>query len=386
MNFGGIGMKIMNLQLFGWGDVGAEANKSSGTTSDLVKLEGKTRLRLLPEVAQSGPRSMWFYTISTPADDYRTWLAPEKSQDFFAKNRNVFGVKATHAGLVYDYESQSIKILEAGNQIWEGIKDLVEAGKDLSNRDIMITKKGTGRSTTYSVVDCDPTPAPSGLDTMERPDMDARYTPATWEEVKEDLIQLGFTNPDEIFQTRPIKYEDALAFKVPFGKHKGLTLKQLVSTDAKYLSFLATKVDRVDVKNYARVVSNTIMGTGYNVDGATPTMEELTFVPPTKDGVSDQPQQEEGPAQEQDLPREQDPAPKQEPKQEETPAPNPQSSTTNRQGIIDSINKAFETNPEYNDFMKIINAMKEATAPNPKTSLDEFSMAELTKLYNIVAK
>ena len=92
-------LKGMNLQLFGWGDVGASSNSQS-TTSDLVVIDGKKRVRLLPEVAQNGPKSMWFYTISTPADGYRTWLSPAKNEDFFAENRNVFGVRATHAGLV----------------------------------------------------------------------------------------------------------------------------------------------------------------------------------------------------------------------------------------------------------------------------------------------
>ena len=366
-NFGGIRMKNlkgMNLQLFGWGDVGASSNSQS-TTSDLVIIDGKKRVRLLPEVAQGGPKSMWFYTISTPADGYRTWLSPAKSEDFFAENRNVFGVKATHAGLVYDYDEQAIKILEAGNSIWEAIKDLVEAGKDLSGRDIIITKKGTGRSTTYSVVDCDPTPAPAGLDTMDRPDLEARYVPVTKEEVLEDLRALGFTNPEQIFTKVPINPQAAMAFPIPFGKHKGVTLQQLISVDVKYMSFLCTKIDRQDVKNYARVVSNALLGTAYEVGGASPSMEQLDFKAP-----------EEG--------TDQTPPPAQALVQEQ---PKPQPSVDNeRNRLIDSINKAFETDPTYRDFLKIIDVMKQATMPNMKTSINEFTMEELVKLYELVVK
>ena len=53
---------------------------------------------------------------------------------------------------------------------------------------------------------------------------------------------------------------------------------------------------------------------------------------------------------------------------------------------LDSINKAFETDPTYKDFMKIIDAMKQASAPNMKTSINEFTMDELVKLYEIVVK
>ena len=356
----------MNICLFGWGDVGASSNSQS-TTSDLVIIDGKKRVRLLPEVAQGGPKSMWFYTISTPADGYRTWLSPAKSEDFFAENRNVFGVKATHAGLVYDYDEQAIKILEAGNSIWEAIKDLVEAGKDLSGRDIIITKKGTGRSTTYSVVDCDPTPAPAGLDTMDRPDLEARYVPVTKEEVLEDLRALGFTNPEQIFTKVPIDPKVAMAFPIPFGKHKGVTLQQLISVDVKYMSFLCTKIDRQDVKNYARVVSNALLGTAYEVGGASPSMEQLDFKAPEEGAdQTPPPAQEQAPVQEQ---------------------PKPQPSVDNeRNRLIDSINKAFETDPTFKDFMKIIDAMKQASAPNMKTSINEFTMDELVKLYEIVVK
>ena len=370
-NFGGIRMKNlkgMNLQLFGWGDVGASSNSQS-TTSDLVIIDGKKRVRLLPEVAQGGPKSMWFYTISTPADGYRTWLSPAKSEDFFAENRNVFGVKATHAGLVYDYDEQAIKILEAGNSIWEAIKDLVEAGKDLSGRDIIITKKGTGRSTTYSVVDCDPTPAPAGLDTMDRPDLEARYVPVTKEEVLEDLRALGFTNPEQIFTKVPIDPKVAMTFPIPFGKHKGVTLQQLISVDVKYMSFLCTKIDRQDVKNYARVVSNALLGTAYEVGGASPSMEQLDFKAP-EEGADQTPP----PAQEQQQSQEQ---------QSEGTRP---LVDDERNKLIDSINKAFETDPTYKDFMKIIDAMKQASAPNMKTSINEFTMDELVKLYEIVVK
>ena len=36
--------------------------------------------------------------------------------------------------------------------------------------------------------------------------------------------------------------------------------------------------------------------------------------------------------------------------------------------------------------MKIIDAMKQASAPNTKTSINEFTMDELVKLYNMVVK
>ena len=139
------------------------------------------------------------------------------------------------------------------------------------------------------------------------------------------------------------------------------------------MSFLCTKIDRQDVKNYARVVSNALLGTAYEVGGASPSMEQLDFKAP-EEGVDQTPPaaQEQAPVQEQ-------------------PKPQPSEGTrplvdNERNRLIDSINKAFETDPTFKDFMKIIDAMKQASAPNMKTSINEFTMDELVKLYEMVVK
>ena len=139
------------------------------------------------------------------------------------------------------------------------------------------------------------------------------------------------------------------------------------------MSFLCTKIDRQDVKNYARVVSNALLGTAYEVGGASPSMEQLDFKAPEEGAdQTPPPAQEQAPVQEQ---------PKPQPSEGTRPVVDDE-----RNRLIDSINKAFETDPTYRDFMKIIDAMKQASAPNMKTSINEFTMDELVKLYEIVVK
>lgn len=404
-----------------WQDIGAKRDVGS-SASDLVKLEGQKRLRLL--LPPTGPESFWSYSISTPNDDYRTWIAPPRDQDFFVKNRRIFGLRPVHAGLVYDYDEQAIKILEAGNQVWEGIQVLHNAGKDLSARDIIITKKGAGRQTEYTVTDLDPTPLAVNIDILEKPDITSRYTPPTYEQVLEDLRTLGFTNPEEIFQTRPLSYEEAATVKVPFGKNKDKTLGEVYNTDSQYLLFLATKIDREDIKEAARVVCNTLMGTNYELVGIAPSMDEVSYVAPT-------------PAQEQSQTAQTPPPPTQAPMEhvdaagnkyhlinnqwvlvqpamptppppvappmslvppvapppvqaQETPVPPvPPVAPNNamafdRNAVIAEINQIFETNPKYKDFMLIINVMKEASAPNGKTSINEFTDQELQRLLSLI--
>ena len=347
-----------------WNMIG-QTQKESGKkgTSVIVKIEDKKRLRLLLNETNGEPVSFWSYSISTPADGYRTWISPAKDEDFFGTNRNIFRLRPVHAGLVYDYDEKEVKILEAGNQIWEGIKLLHEAGKDLNGRDIIIIKTGSGRSTEYKVTDCDPTPMPKGLESLERPSIEERYQAPTFEQVLEDLRGMGFTNPAEIFETKPLAYEVAKETVVPFGKFKGRTLKEIVSLESTYVTFLATKIDRAGVKESARVVSNTVMGTQYELSGTTPTMEEVSFVAPNSGEVA------------RDINPPSNPKPQ---------TSKPKASGGSREAVIAEINNAFETQDQYKDFMKIIEAMKKASAPHGKTSINDFTDEELAKLKEIV--
>ena len=363
-----------------WSLIGKQ-EKPQGGTSDLIKIEDKKRVRLLLHHTNGGPVANWIYSISTPADGYKTWVAPDKNkgEDFFACNRSVFSLKPIFSAYAYDYDEQAIKILESGNMIWEAIKDLYEAGKDLGNRDLLIRKKGTGRMTEYSVVDCDPTPAPAGIDTMELPDLYGRYASATKEQVISDLMALGFTNPTEIFTAQPLPYEVAKDMKVPFGKYKDKTIGELVKLDPRYLDFLATKIDRLDVKEASRVVANQILGMTYPLMGITPTMSQVSFVAPTQDGqmpVTPEPVVQEPTVQEQIKQEVATPT--------VTVADVPTGVDSDREALIAQINAKFASDAQYKDFMKIIDVMRQASAPMGLTSINDFNMEQLANLKALI--
>ena len=48
------------------------------------------------------------------------------------------------------------------------------------------------------------------------------------------------------------------------------------------------------------------------------------------------------------------------------------------------INQIFESKQEYNDFTLIIQKLREATEPSPKTAISDFTMDELQKLKSII--
>lgn len=265
----------------GWDQIGASRD-TGNSGGDIVRIDGaQKRLRLI--LPPTGPINNWSYAISAPDDGYRTWVAPPKTEDFFAINSQAFRLRATHAALAYDYDEQKVLILEAGTQIWEGIKTLHKAGKDLNGRDIIINKTGAGRSTTYTVVDADPTPFTPDL--TGAPDLEGRYVAPTKEQVLEDLRQMGFTEPEQLFTTSPLDYNVALTTKVPFGKYKDKTMQDVYNIDSQYLLFLSTKIDRADIKEAARVVCNQLMGTAYDLSGIAPTVDQVAFVAPAKEGA-----------------------------------------------------------------------------------------------------
>lgn len=386
----------------GWADVGRETTRQAGS-SDLVKLEqGTKRLRLLPQTAKEGPISWWQYSIRTPGGDFRSWVAPPPEQDFFDPVRGLFQLTRRHAGLVFDYQENRVLILEAGNQIWEELKKYVEAGIDLSTRDIGITRTGEGRNTQYSVIYYDPTPFDvSKLDPSTFPDLQSRYRPPTYEQVLNDLRELGFPKPEQLFQLRQLTYEEAWATTINFGKYRGKTIGHVYNAEPDYILFLAGKSNNAEVREAARVVANTLMGTAYEVRGVAPKLEDVEYVKPQRgDAPPAQPatgqQHEEQPTppppavQPQPQPQQQEvapPAPQPQQPAQPTPPPPPNAGDeAERQQLIESINKVFETNPKYTDFMEIIKAMQAATAPNPKTSIHEFTIEELKRLYEIITK
>ena len=65
-------------------------------------------------------------------------------------------------------------------------------------------------------------------------------------------------------------------------------------------------------------------------------------------------------------------------------APGAPAGGIDRQNLIDQINAKFETDPKYKDFMQIINVMKQATAPNEKTAINDFTDQEVQKLADLV--
>jgi hypothetical protein len=452
-----------------WDLIGNTNTNSGSSTSDLIKLENGKRIRLL--LPTEGPTLHWTRAISTPSNDYRTWVTGKGDEDFFSINDGVFRPRPVFVGYAWDYSENKVGILEAGNQIWESILVLHKAGKDLNGRDIIINVKGEKRSTEYTVVDSDPSPFPYDTQTLTYPDITARYLPVTKESVLLDLKEMGFTNPEELFTPKTVSFEEAKHVKVTFGKHKDKTLEQVYQQDSQYILFLATKIDRMDIKESAKVVANQLLGTSFESQGVCPSVNQVAFskvasgstppapstggamTRPTNPAFIDNstgkemwwtgtewieavippappvptppaPPAPPAPPVELDMPQRptdeqfiyknptdgsemwwidgvwiKPPAVVAPPAPMAPPAPTPPAPPApptpsapvappapTGGDIKSEINSLIEGNPKFQDFQEILNAMRSATAPNYKTSIDEFTQEELEKMKAIVSQ
>ena len=426
-----------------WNEIDAKPSSSSGS-DDLLTIGAQTKIRLLLTGGKTPgePDSYRSYGIDTPTDGYATFIAPE-GEDFFGQNRQAFRLRYIHVGLVYDYSTSSIKILEAGNQIWKEIKKFRDMGIDVLASDLMLSKSGSGLGTKYGVIYLPPAPLPFDPNSLPAPDLATRYRPSTYEGTLAALKRLGFVHPEQLFTPRPLAYDQAIQIKVPFGKFRDQTIADVLAADSTYLDFLAG-VDNPTVQQAARVVSNQIMGTSYDVTGICPAVTEVDFVDPkagqapaapqnaqtqgTPQGMAPgytpngqyapgvqpnpsqyqqpvapaapapaatpqyQPQAPVAPAQPQapaqpawsanGNPTTPAPAPAPAPQAAPAPAPAapaPAAPAGGQQAVMAEISNIFENDPKYKDFTKIIAVMQQASG-GQKTNLAEFTNEELTKL------
>lgn len=385
-----------------WNEIDAKPSSSTGS-DDLLTIGAQTKIRLLLTGGKTPgePDSYRSYGIDTPTGGYATFIAPE-GEDFFGQNRQAFRLRYIHVGLVYDYSTSSIKILEAGNQIWKEIKKFRDMGIDVLASDLMLSKSGSGLGTKYGVIYLPPAPLAFNPESLPAPDLATRYRPSTYEGTLATLKRLGFVHPEQLFAPRPLAYDQAIQIKVPFGKFRDQTIADVLAADSSYLDFLAG-VDNPTVQQAARVASNQIMGTSYDVTGICPAVTEVDFVDPKAGQAQTAPQN----AQTQGTPRgvtpgytpaqpqyQQAPAAPAQPQYQASvtpaaptqpvpapvqPAPVQPAPAGGQQAIMAEISNIFENDPKYKDFTKIIAVMQQASG-GQKTNLAEFTNEELTNL------
>lgn len=154
-----------------------------------------------------------------------------------SKGDQRFPVSRRFGANVWDYDTQSVKVLIAGPQVFDKFKEAATVGIDPSSCDWTIAKTGSGRNTTYNVVRHDSSPF-TGTQITENSLHDvAKYEePDSTQKIFDKLEKFGI-NYDEL-EVPSYTLEQALAFTMPYGKHKGYTIERLVQDEQSYAEYI----------------------------------------------------------------------------------------------------------------------------------------------------
>ena len=280
--------------------------------------------------------------------------------------------RARNATNVWDYESNSVQKLNAGDSVWKPIATTRKLGVDILNVDWAIMKSGQSRNDTeYATTNL-------GASAFQLPadaqlyDIEQEYAPHTVDEMKAIVESCGvtwesvITVPELQFPT----LQDALAHVMPNGKYKDQTFKQIWDADPSpkgMINYLATKSNRVTPEKAAAQVILVNLGGAhipgvpvYNGNGTvqvnsvptTPTAPKVTVQNPTASPVTT-------------------------PSATAMSGQSQMGTSNTRQDKINKINSLLSTKPKFvnGGFSVVIDTMKNVSGG--KTNISDFSDAEL---------
>jgi hypothetical protein len=287
--------------------------------------------------------------------------------------------RARNAANVWDYESNSVQKLNAGDSVWKPIATTRKLGVDILSVDWAIMKSGQTRNDTeYATTNL-------GASAFQLPadaqlfDIEQEYAPHTVDEMKAIVESCGIawesviTPPELQFPT----LQDALAHKMPNGQHKDKTFKQMWDEDPSprgMINFLATKSNRVTPEKAAAQVILVNLG-GAHIPGvpvydsngtvqinSTPASAPITpTVNPTVKPMAT-------------------------PSVSTTIGQSPTATSNARQDKINKINSYLSTKDKFvnGGFSVVIDTMKSVSGG--KTNISDFSDAELDAMIEACEK
>lgn len=281
--------------------------------------------------------------------------------------------RARNAVNVWDYDSNSVQKLNAGDSVFKPIATTRKLGVDVLGIDWAIMKSGQTRNDTeYATTNL-------GASEFQLPadaqlfDIKQEYAPHTVDEMRAIVESCGLswesviTPPELVYPT----LQDALAHVMPNGKWKDQTFKQIWDADPSpkgMINFLATKSNRVTPeKAAAQVILVNLGGVNipgvpiYNGNGAVEVKSTPDSTPtptPTKPQVTPNVNTPVAPAI-------------------TTTAPTPTVNSSARQDKINKINSLLSTKDKFvnGGFSVVIDTMKKVS--NGKANIADFSDAEL---------
>lgn len=271
-----------------WGSLNESPSQSSGgggggSNPNVMRLQTTNRVRILDSrparwrqhIVENpdNPDSVTFMTCSQ--DGCPLCRKPEGPDPKTGKSRRYFPVQRRFATNVWDYESGSVKILIAGPQVFDEFASASELGYDPAECDWIIHKTGTGKQTSYKLVRGDKEPFGQEITPTMLHDLSKYITPPSDEQIFETLERMGIDY--DALPTYDFSLEEALSFVMPYGKHKGMTIEQMMASEEQYAQWLHSKKSEDGAfGDPVYLAINTVLE---NRNGVNPKMPEAATLP-----------------------------------------------------------------------------------------------------------
>lgn len=155
---------------------------------------------------------------------------------------NNFPISTRRAVNVWDYKSNSVKILIGGPQVFDAFDEDARNSVNVVGCDYVIGKTGARRQTKYKMTRLDSSPGPT-VTADDLHDLSKYEAPAALEEIFKKLEDFGID-----YDSIPIprfSLDDALSYVMPYTKFKNMTIEAMVAQDEDYAKWLhGTKLEQ----------------------------------------------------------------------------------------------------------------------------------------------
>lgn len=175
--------------------------------------------------------------------------------------RKGFKSAARYAVNVWDYTSDSVKILVGGKQIFGQFDAWKKSGLDVMASDIVIQRTGEKRDTTYTPIRLDTSPFEHADAATDLHDLSLFDKAPTEPELFKILDELEIDY--DAIRLPSFTVEKARDWDIPFGKHKGEKAGDVLDTDPEYFVWFTEQAEsKGEVGRDAYVCFKTLLTDG----------------------------------------------------------------------------------------------------------------------------
>lgn len=207
----------------------AEKQTSGGGGGDSRILDLRSREKHRVRILESFVETWRQYTLrfQNERDSNIVRFVVQRNGDLLS--RKGFRSTRRNAVNVWSYDENRVCILVGGPQIFNEFNAWKESGIDILASDVLITRTGSGRDTGYSVIRMDTSPFEEKISPDDLHDLSFFDQAPSDEEVIRILNELEIDFDAIKLPTYTV--EEAKVMEMPFGKHKGMPLGDLVADE-----------------------------------------------------------------------------------------------------------------------------------------------------------